>query len=83
MITRDFILNGLIPATRTDPDVFRAFFRAFNMLDSTDALMANPKVLEGSMTAHAQKDQRPPAPKLGPDREEFLAVLAGASSARP
>ena len=83
VMTRDFILNGLIPATRTDPDVFRAFFRAFNMLDSTDALMANPKVLQGSMTAHAQKDQRPPAPKLGPDREEFLAVLHKAKQAVP
>lgn len=78
--TRDFILNGLIPATRVDPDVFRAFFRAFNMLDLPDALMANPKVLEGSMKAHAEKDQRPPAPKLGPERDEFLAVLAGAGS---
>jgi flavin-dependent dehydrogenase len=76
--TRDFIYNGLIPATRTDPDVFRAFFRSFNMLDAPDALMGNPKVLEASMTAHAQKDQRPPLPKLGPEREEFLAVMAAA-----
>jgi 2-polyprenyl-6-methoxyphenol hydroxylase-like FAD-dependent oxidoreductase len=80
VMTRDFILNGLIPATRTDPDVFRAFFRAFNMLDAPDALMADPKVLSGSMTAHAQKDQRPPAPKLGPARHEFLSVLALAGS---
>jgi 2-polyprenyl-6-methoxyphenol hydroxylase-like FAD-dependent oxidoreductase len=76
--TRDFILNGLIPATRVDADVFRAFFRAFNMLDAPDALMADPKVLEGSMKAHAQKDQRPPLPKLGPERDEFLAVMAAA-----
>jgi hypothetical protein len=69
----------LIPATRVDADVFRAFFRAFNMLDAPDALMANPKVLEGSMKAHAEKDQRPPAPKLGPDRDEFLAVMAAAA----
>jgi 2-polyprenyl-6-methoxyphenol hydroxylase-like FAD-dependent oxidoreductase len=80
VMTRDFILNGLIPATRSDPDVFRAFFRAFNMLDLPDALMANPKVLHGSLTAHAQKDQRPAAPKLGPEREEFLKVLALAGS---
>jgi flavin-dependent dehydrogenase len=80
VMTRDFILNGLIPATRTDPDVFRAFFRAFNMLDLPDALMADPKVLQGSLTADAQKDQRPAAPKLGPEREEFLNVLALAGS---
>jgi flavin-dependent dehydrogenase len=76
--TRDFIVNGLIPATRADADVFRAFFRAFNMLDAPEALMANPKVVAASMAAHAQKDQRPPAPKLGPDRPQFLAVMAGA-----
>ncbi len=77
--TRDFIINGLIPATRVDPDVFRAFFRAFNMLDTPDALMADPKVLAGSMAAHAAKDERPPLPKLGPDRDEFLAVMATAA----
>ncbi len=77
--TRDFIINGLIPATRADPDVFRAFFRAFNMLDAPDALLANPKVFAGSMAAHAAKDERPPLPKLGPDRDEFLAVMAGAT----
>jgi 2-polyprenyl-6-methoxyphenol hydroxylase-like FAD-dependent oxidoreductase len=78
--TRDFILNGLIPATRTDPDVFRAFFRSFNMLDAPMALMSNQTVMAAAMTAHAQKDARPPAPKLGPPREEFLAVLATAAS---
>ncbi len=76
--TRDFILNGLIPATRIDPDVFRAFFRAFNMLDAPSALMSDTKVVTATMTAHAQKDQRPPAPKLGPERDEFLAVMAAA-----
>lgn len=78
--TRDFILNGLIPATRVDADVFRAFFRAFNMLDAPSALMADAKVVTASMTALAQKDQRPRAPKLGPDRDEFLAVMAAASA---
>ncbi|MEZ5296583.1 MAG: hypothetical protein R2697_10035 [Ilumatobacteraceae bacterium] len=33
---RDFILHGLLPAARTDPDVFRKFFRSFNMLDRPD-----------------------------------------------
>jgi len=77
--TRDFILNGLLPATRVDPDVFRAFFRAFNMLDAPDALMADPLVLQGAMQAHATKAERPPAPRLGPERDEFLAVMAGAT----
>ena len=77
--TRDFILNGLLPASRMDADVFRAFFRSFNMLDAPDALMADQKVMGAAFAAHAAKDERPPAPKLGPDRAEFLAVMAAAS----
>ncbi len=78
LATRDFILNGLIPASRIDADVYRAFFRAFNMLDTPEALMSDPKVITASMQAHATKDERPPAPKLGPERDEFLAVMASA-----
>jgi 2-polyprenyl-6-methoxyphenol hydroxylase-like FAD-dependent oxidoreductase len=78
--TRDFILNGLIPATRTDPDVFRRFFRSFNMLDAPDALLNDPVVIEAASAAHAAKDQRPARPPLGPPREELLAVLTGASA---
>lgn len=76
--TRDFVLNGLIPATRMDPDVFRAFFRSFNMLDAPDALFADPKVLETASRAHATKDERPPNPTLGPPRDELLDVMAAA-----
>lgn len=77
--TRDFILNGLLPAARADADVFRAFFRSFNMLDAPDALMTDERVVSASIAAHAKKDERPPAPKLGPDRAEFLAAMAGAT----
>jgi len=77
--TRDFVFNGLIPATRADADVFRAFFRSFNMLDHPDALIADPKVLGAAMAAHAAKDQRPPAPELGPERDGLLAVMAAAA----
>ena len=75
---RDFVLHGLLPAARLDPDVFRRFFRSFNMLDAPDALMADPAVLEAASIAHAAKDQRPPRPALGPPRDELLAVMATA-----
>ncbi|BAN00543.1 FAD-dependent oxidoreductase [Ilumatobacter coccineus] len=78
--TRDFILNGLVPATRADPDVFRAFFRSFNMLDDPNALFADPAVLSAAGAAHAAKDERPPAPTLAPDRDEFLAVAMAATT---
>ncbi|MFN8024718.1 MAG: FAD-dependent oxidoreductase [Acidimicrobiales bacterium] len=77
--TRDFVLNGLLPASRTDPDVFRAFFRSLNMLDAPDALMTDPVVLQRAAVAHSRKDQRPPAPKLGPDRDDFLALMSTAA----
>jgi 2-polyprenyl-6-methoxyphenol hydroxylase-like FAD-dependent oxidoreductase len=80
--TRDFVLNGLIPATRVDPDVFRAFFRSFNMLDEPNALFADPKVLTAAGAAHATKDERPPEPDLGPPRDELLAVMAAAVGSR-
>ena len=78
--SRDFVLNGLIPATRTDPDVYRAFFRSFNMLDEPSALLANPQVLTAAATAHATKDERPPEPELGPPRDELLAVMSAAAT---
>jgi 2-polyprenyl-6-methoxyphenol hydroxylase-like FAD-dependent oxidoreductase len=80
LATRDFIINGLLPASRSDAHVFRRFFRAFNMLDAPDALMADPAVLQAAMAAHATKDQRPAAPQLGPERNGFLAVMATASA---
>ncbi|MCB0967518.1 MAG: FAD-dependent oxidoreductase [Ilumatobacter sp.] len=76
---RDFILHGLLPATRTDPDVFRKFFRSFNMLDRPDALFADPVVLQQAGAALAAKDDRPPLPRLGPTRDELLALATTAS----
>lgn len=78
--TRDFIQNGLIPATRQDPDVFRAFFRSFNMLDAPDALFTDAAVLGAAQAAHAAKHEREPDPAAGPDRDALLGVLAASGS---
>jgi 2-polyprenyl-6-methoxyphenol hydroxylase-like FAD-dependent oxidoreductase len=78
--TRDFVINGLIPATRVDPDVFRAFFRSFNMLDDPNALFADPAVFAAAGAALATKAERPPEPELGPPRDELLAVMSAASA---
>jgi 2-polyprenyl-6-methoxyphenol hydroxylase-like FAD-dependent oxidoreductase len=78
--TRDFVVNGLIPAARADPDVYRAFFRSFNMLDEPNALFADTHVLSAASAAHATKDRRPPQPDLGPPRDELLAVMSAASA---
>ena len=52
--TRDFVLNGLMPASRSGADVFRAFFRSFNMLDAPDALLADPQVMQAALVAFAE-----------------------------
>lgn len=79
-MARDFVYDGLIPATRVDGDVYRRFFRSFNMLDAPDALLADPVVVQAATQALATKDQRPPAPKLGPDRDELMALASAASA---
>ena len=78
--TRDFVVNGLLAAVQADPDVFRAFFRSFNMLDHPDALLGNPQVISAASAAYATKDERPPQPDLGPPRDELLAVMEAAST---
>ena len=76
---RDFIFNGLLPATQVDADVYRAFFRSFNMLDEPNALLSDPQVFAAAGAALATKDERPPLPDLGPPRDELLAVMSAAS----
>ncbi len=64
--------DGLLPALRSDPDVFRAFLRGFNLLEAPEALMRDPLVLARVMAAYQERDSRPPEPPLGPTREELL-----------
>lgn len=71
--------HGLLPAARHDPAVFRAFMRTFNLLDPPDAMMRDPKVVLGVMAAWQDRANRPPLPRLGPDRAELLQRLAGAA----
>lgn len=77
---RDFILNGLLPATRVDPVVFRRFFRSFNMLDAPGDLFTDATVMAAASAALAGTADRPPLPPLGPPRDELLAVIAAATA---
>ena len=79
---RSIVREGLLPATRTDPVVFRAFMRSFNLLDKPDAIMSNPEVIERVMKSWAARHDRPAEPLLGPTRNEMLNVL-DAAAARP
>jgi 2-polyprenyl-6-methoxyphenol hydroxylase-like FAD-dependent oxidoreductase len=72
---RSIVVDGLLPATRYDPVVFRAFLRSFNLLESPEALMANADVVGRVMASWQARDTRPPEPPLGPARDEMLALL--------
>ena len=50
------------------------------MLDRPDALFTDPVVMERASAALATKDERPPLPRLGPERDELLAIASAASN---
>ena len=79
LTVRSIIRDGLLPATRTDGVVFRAFLRNFNLLESPEALMANPDVVGRIMATWQARHQRPPEPPLGPDRDEMLTLIGAAT----
>jgi 2-polyprenyl-6-methoxyphenol hydroxylase-like FAD-dependent oxidoreductase len=69
--------EGLVPALRTSPIVFRAFLRWFNLLSTPDALMSDPAIIAEVMTAFQHRDEHPPPDPMGPaDRAAFIAALA-------
>ena len=69
--------DGLAPAMRTSPVVFRAFLRWFNLLATPDALMADAEVVGAVLAAYNDRDNRVEPPPLGPTRAEFLRSLEG------
>jgi len=68
--------EGLLPALRTSPVVFRAFLRWFNLLAMPDALMADPEIVAEVLAAYEDRANRPGPPVLGPDREAMVRLLS-------
>jgi 2-polyprenyl-6-methoxyphenol hydroxylase-like FAD-dependent oxidoreductase len=73
---RAMLRDGLMPALRTDPVVFRAFLRMFNLLEPPESLMTNADVVGRVMAVFQGRDERPPEPPLGPPRAEMLAAIS-------
>jgi 2-polyprenyl-6-methoxyphenol hydroxylase-like FAD-dependent oxidoreductase len=73
---RSLMRDGLMPAVRTDPTVFRAFLRVLNMLDAPDAMIANPEVTGRILEVWQARGERPDPPADGPDQAEMLRILA-------
>ncbi|HUP87592.1 MAG TPA: tryptophan 7-halogenase [Acidimicrobiales bacterium] len=72
---RSLLRDGLFPATRTDPVVFRAFLRTFNLLDPPDRILRDPDVIGRVLTVWQDRDNREEPPPAGPDRDALLALL--------
>ena len=67
--------DGLVPAMRTSPVVFRAFLRWFNLIATPDALMADPEIVAAVLAAYNDRDNRVEPPPLGPTRPHLLREL--------
>jgi len=75
---RGLVRHGLVPALRTDPDVSRAFFRSFNLLDPPGDLLREPQVMLRVLEHYRRRHERED-PVLGPGRAGMLEVLAAAA----
>ena len=72
---RSVLREGLAPAMRTDPEVFRAFVRTFNLLVPPDTLISDPDIGARVLAVWNDRESRPPEPVLGPGRPDLLEVL--------
>ena len=72
--------DGLLPALRTSPYVFRAFLRWFNLLATPDALMNDPLVVADVLAAFNDREQRAEPLPLGPDRDTMVDLLENAAA---
>ena len=75
---RAVLREGLLPAMRDDADVFRAFLRAFNLLESPEAILADAAVMAKVLEAYQTRHERPPEPPMGPGRPELLERISAA-----
>jgi hypothetical protein len=72
---RNFVREGLFPATRENLGLMRTFARMAHMLDMPDDLTKNPEVIQLALASYERRGERPPR-VLGPSRDEMLEILA-------
>ena len=76
---RSLMRDGLMPAVRRDPEVFRAFLRVFNLLDPPDTMLQNADVMGRVLAVWQARGERPDPPPEGPNHDEMVRILAQAS----
>jgi hypothetical protein len=82
-IPTSIITEGLLPLTRIDAKVSRAFFRALNLLSSPNAVMSDPDLTARVLAYWQTRDTRPPVEVVGPTRDEMIASLSAAPGRVP
>ncbi len=72
----DLMRDAVLPATRVDPVVYRAFVRGLNILDSPTELIRDAEVVSRVLALWEQRKRSPQPPAEGPSRAEMLGLLA-------
>ncbi len=78
-ITTSLITEGLLPLTRIDAKVSRAFFRMLNLLSNPNAVLADEDLMARVLAYWQSRDSRPPVPLPGPTRDEMIAALSASA----
>ena len=74
------LADGLLPLTRIDATVSRAFFRMVNLLTPPAAVFSDVALMARVLAYWQTRDTRLPEPPLGPPREEMIAALSAAGA---
>ena len=81
-LTSSILTEGLLPLTRFDARVHRAFIRMVNLLSAPDAMMADEELMKRVLAFWQARDTRPPEPPLGPTRDEMIEALQAVAGSR-
>ncbi|MEX0749898.1 MAG: FAD-dependent oxidoreductase [Dehalococcoidia bacterium] len=81
-VTTSLITEGLLPLTRIDAKVSRAFFRAVNLLSPPNAVLNDSELMARVLAYWQTRASRPPVEAVGPTRDEMIAALSAVAGSR-
>jgi 2-polyprenyl-6-methoxyphenol hydroxylase-like FAD-dependent oxidoreductase len=77
---RATVRRAVALAAGHDPVVFRAFVRAYNLLDPPTAMVEDPEVVARALAVWDSAGGEPPAAAAGPSRAQLLRTLSSAAT---